>query len=95
MIKPMYTIFDRVSKTYWIPFCAHNDADAMRAIANAVNTPGDNDLFLHPEDFTIYKIALFNDQSNEPNVIEPIIPIDFIANCQSLMYDSSKKQEEK
>lgn len=84
MKKTIYTIFDHISQIYWIPFFAHNDQDAMRTIGNVVNTPGENDLYLHPSDFELYAIGTFNDQINEI-ILEPAIPITHVCRCDSLI----------
>lgn len=86
MKKPMYTITDRVSRTYWTPFAAHNDEDAKRAISNAVNQPSDNDIFLHPEDFDLYRIGIFDDSVENGNIFTPLHPIEFIVKLDSLVY---------
>ena len=92
MKKTIYTIYDHVSQTYWHPFFAHNHQDAMRAIGNAVNTPSDNDLYLHSADFDLYSIGTFNDQVNEI-IIETSIPIIHICRCDSLKNELTKNEE--
>lgn len=89
MQKPMYTILDRVSRTYWTPFCAHNDDDAKRCIGNAVNTPSDNDIFLHPEDFDLYKVGMFDDSAENGNIISTFQPIEFVIKLDSLVFRNS------
>ena len=94
MQKPMYTISDRVSRTFWTPFAAHNDDDAKRAISNAVNTPSDNDIFLHPEDFDLYKIGIFDDSVENGNIFTPFQPIEFIAKLDSLIHRTPSQDNE-
>jgi len=94
MKKILYTIADSVSRTYWQPFAAHNDADAKRAMTNAVNQPGDNDLYLHPEDFHLYRVGFFNDEFDNL-IIEPLIPIEMVCRLDSLMAHHTDKQEDK
>lgn len=84
MKKTIYTICDHVSQTYWHPFFAFNDQDAMRSIGNIVNTPSDNDLHLHPSDFELLSIGIFNDQVHE-TIIELTTPIIHICRCDTLV----------
>lgn len=84
MKKTIYTVFDSVTGIYWHPFFAVNDEEAKRSISNAVNTVADNDLFLHPEDFTLYSIGIFNDQRDEV-ILEASTPMNFICRCDSLL----------
>ena len=84
MKKTIYTIFDAVTGVYWHPFFAINDDDAKRSIGNAVNTVAENDLFLHPEDFTLYAIGIFCDQRDE-DILSITLPIRFLCRCDSLV----------
>lgn len=84
MKKMIYTVYDSVTEVYWHPFFAFNHEEAKRTIGNAVNAPADNDLSLHPEDFTLYCIGTFNDQVNEV-ILEPLIPVENICRCDQLI----------
>ena len=61
MKKTLYTIYDTVSKTCWVPFPAYNADDAMRSCGNIVNVPSDHDVHLHPSDFILQAVAFFDD----------------------------------
>lgn len=86
MKKAIYTIFDQVTQTYWYPFYAVNDQEAKRSISSAVNTPDQNDLYMHPSDFSLYAIGEF---SAEPQPDIPLIsafsPIKLVCHCQTLI----------
>ena len=92
MQKPMYTIFDRVSRTYWTPFCAHNDEDAKRCLSNVVNVPSENpnDIYLHPEDFDLFHIGTFDDSADSPSIIQSLCPIEFVTRLDSLVQSGEK-----
>lgn len=85
MQKPMYTILDRVSRTYWTRFCAHNHEDAKRCLSNVVNIPSENDIYLHPEDFDLYHIGTFDDSSDSPAIIQTLNPAEFVTRIDSLV----------
>jgi len=64
--------------TYSTPFFAINDEDAKRAFGTAVTTPGENDLFLHSEDFTLYRVGVFDDSPEEGEIIITEYPTCFL-----------------
>ena len=82
MKKTLYTIYDTVSQTFWIPFCAFNDRDAQRSVSNLVNQPSDTDVYLHPGDYMLESIAVFDD-SDFP-IISLIDPPKTICRLDSL-----------
>lgn len=58
----VYTIYDSKAKAYSLPFHAVNDAVATRMVGASVNDPGTT-LNKHPEDFVIYELARFDDET--------------------------------
>lgn len=64
----MYVIYDSKAQSYSIPFHAVNDAVAMRMVSAAVNDPG-TQLAQHPEDFILYEIARFDDETANVELI--------------------------
>ena len=84
MKKTIYTIFDSVTGVYWHPFFALNNDEANRSIGDIVNKPGENDLFMHPGDFTLYAIGTFCDQRDE-EILSVSLPMQFICRCDSLV----------
>lgn len=85
MKKVLYTIYDTVSQTCWVPFCAFNDRDAQRSASNLVNQPSDTDVFFHPADYMLQSIAIFND-SDHPTIV-PIDPPQTICRLDTLRDD--------
>lgn len=58
----VYSIYDSKAKAYSQPFHAVNDAVAMRMVSAAVNDPGTS-LNRHPEDYTVYELARFDEEN--------------------------------
>lgn len=55
----LYSIRDTISEIFNKPFCANNDASAIRAFANAMAENPDKD------DFNLYYLGEYYDQSGE------------------------------
>jgi len=61
MILPFFAVYDSKALTYSVPYTQHNADVAIRAFANAANTPG-NTINQHPEDFSLIEIGAFDDE---------------------------------
>lgn len=60
----IYSIFDDTAKAYMQPFFLHNHSLAVRAFTDQVNSENNNSpLALHPEQFTLYHVGEFDDQT--------------------------------
>ena len=59
----IYSIYDDTAKAYMQPFFLHNHALAVRAFTDQVNSENNNPLSIHPEQFTLYHVGEFNDQT--------------------------------
>lgn len=57
----IYTIFDRAAKAFVPPFYQKQDGEAIRSFEDAINLPG-HPMFTHPEDYTLYKLGVFDDE---------------------------------
>lgn len=66
----IYTILDAKAKSYAPPFLMHNDPMAIRAFSNYVNDPGSR-IGENPEDYNLYAIGYFDDQSADITPCEP------------------------
>lgn len=64
MKLPAYAVFDKKALSYNRPFFVHNDQVAKRIFVNEVANP-DSDLSHNPEDFILYRIGSYDDQSGE------------------------------
>lgn len=60
----LVSMFDKVAKTYYKPFTAHNLNDATRQLTLAASQP-DSMLRLHPHDYTAYQVGKWNPETGE------------------------------
>lgn len=60
MIMRCYSVYDRKTLAYGLPYFAPTDGAAVRTLSDAVNS-GDSNLSRHPQDFVLYFIGEFND----------------------------------
>jgi hypothetical protein len=67
----VYSIFDSAASAYTQPFFMHNDGLALRAFSDNVNAETPNNISCHPDQFTLFKIAEFDDSSGEIEKITP------------------------
>lgn len=65
MILNIYTIYDSAAKAYLRPFFLHNDAMAVRAFKTNVNDHVNSDIYKSPDQFTLFKIGTYNDETAE------------------------------
>lgn len=58
------TVRDRAADTFSRPFFAKSSGEAVRSFTDEVNRPADqNQLHAHPEDFDLYVLGLFEDDT--------------------------------
>lgn len=62
MIKQLVTVYDSKAETYNAPVAAIAIGEAIRAFADAVND-GQSPFNKHPEDYTLFHIGTFDDQT--------------------------------
>lgn len=56
MNKTKFCIYDKKAKYYQEPFDAFNNADALRAFENGINSENSN-LGANPEDYMLFKVG--------------------------------------
>jgi hypothetical protein len=66
----MYTIFDVASGAYMRPFFMPSDGQAKRAFKD-ISTDAEHEVGRHPEDYTLYKVGIFDDNSGEVMAFSP------------------------
>lgn len=66
----VYSIFDSAAKAYTQPFFMHNDGLAIRAFQDNVNSTEENNISKHPDQFTLFKIAEFDDAKGQITSID-------------------------
>lgn len=75
MIQKMYSVRDSKAQAFLQPFFSSADGAALRALSDAV-TDGKSQLSHHPEDYILYAVGSFDDNSGE---IIPLNPIKLLA----------------
>ena len=60
----IYSIFDKKSDVYSNPMFFKKDGEATRTFSDITNDPKTT-LYNHPEDYSLYMIGYFNDNSGE------------------------------
>lgn len=78
MLTNVYAVFDEKAKNFGAPFCTSNDNLAMRSFNDAAATPG-SVIHNHPEDFKLYQLGTFDDNSGKLTTLE--LP-EFISHAQ-------------
>ena len=63
MLKVMYSVYDKKSKTYAAPFCEVNDGTAIRAVQDLVASNSSHPFARHSEDFELVRVGSFNEQT--------------------------------
>lgn len=71
MISAMFAVFDQKAKAYMQPFFSQSAGTAARAFAVAVNDPTTM-LSKHPEDFSLWEIGVFDDDSAYIHALSPL-----------------------
>lgn len=64
MIFQVYSIFDMKLGSYARPFFVQNDAVAMRAFGDEVQS-SESQFGKHPEDYCLYRLCAFNMETGE------------------------------
>jgi hypothetical protein len=77
MIKVVCSVFDVKAVAYSNPFYSVNTAVAVRDFSHAVSDPNSG-LFNNPEDFSLYQVATFDDESG---LISPLVPPVFLSSA--------------
>jgi len=62
MILKMFSIYDRKAEVHQPPLYCHNIGHAMRVFQDVFRTP-DSVLSRYPEDFQVFEVGTFDDQS--------------------------------
>lgn len=81
----IYAIMDNKMSAFMTPFFSHNDQTAQRSLKIAVTTEG-SPMSAAPEDFDLYKIGVFCDESG---LIEPDPTPVFVVRAAHLKEKSS------
>lgn len=63
MLKTLYSVYDKKSKTFAAPFVEINDGTAIRAIQDLIASNQSHPFARHGEDFELVRVGSFNEQS--------------------------------
>ena len=66
----VYSIYDAAASAFAQPFFMHNDGLAIRAFQDNVNTKEDNHISKHPDQFTLFKLAEYEDSTGKFEPLE-------------------------
>lgn len=74
MMMRCYTVFDRKTLSYHLPYYAVNDSAAVRTLSDAVSDV--NSLYgRHPNDFVLYCCGTFDDQKGAMEPSSPLLHV--------------------
>lgn len=90
----LFTVYDMVAERYMKPFWGTNIASAIRGFSDAC-LDKDSPFFDHLEDYALYNIAQFNEETGE---VTPIVPFkvasgnSFVPSAQLELEDQIRSQ---
>lgn len=78
MLKTLYSVYDKKSKTYAAPFIEVNDGTAIRAIQDLIASNQSHPFARHSEDFSLERLGSFNEFSGDigPDPVGEVIQLD-------------------
>lgn len=68
MQLPVFSVYDSKALTFSHPHVQPNSDVAVRAFAQAANSPG-NAISDHPDDYSLFQVGIFDD---ETGIISPV-----------------------
>lgn len=72
----VFAVYDNVAKAYATPFYMQNKGMAIRAFADNINATEENQLSKHPENFSLYQVATWDDQKGLVTPVErPVLVV--------------------
>ena len=88
MLLHAYALYDVKSETYGLPFFAVNDAIAVRTSYDGY-LMADSTVSRHPEDFTLYRLGLYDDCRGVITGAERIHIVDMVSLISKEVADES------
>lgn len=76
MLIKIFTVFDQKAEAYKEPFYQPQTGQGVRIFADCINKQ-DHPFNLHPEDYTLFEIGLYDEESGE---IAPHSPLKSLGN---------------
>jgi len=66
----IFSLFDAAASAFSAPFFMQNDGLAIRAFQDNVNAKEENNISLHPEQFTLFKLAEWDDKTGKFELLD-------------------------
>lgn len=67
-MKLLFTVFDKKSGHYVVPFVSDSHGTAERDFRTAINNPDSGNLNKYPEDFALYYYGIFDETTGAVDV---------------------------
>lgn len=87
----IYSIYDRKAQAFNTPMFMQNDPVAIRSVQNALRTP-DHQFGFSPEDYVLYCIGYYNEQTGVIEAIEPTAIADVLSIHKDMLKAINKPQ---
>ena len=71
MLQKIFCVYDNKSKAYLNPWFLPNAEMAKRSFADSVNASDRNPISLHPEDYVLYEVGVFDSDSGIIQHVDP------------------------
>jgi hypothetical protein len=93
MMQKVFSVLDTKLATFGRPWFHMTDASAIREFSDAVNDGSNvqNQWYRHPEDFSLYCVGSFDDQSGE---LIPCLPLSLVTASAVFRYTPSSGERE-
>lgn len=88
----VYALFDRKLRQYQPQLVLErNDYGVQRGMADGIKASRESMLSMHPDDFDLYQVGVFDDESG---VISPVVPPRMVVNLLELVAVTPSLQKE-
>lgn len=64
-VMKMVTVYDQVAMAHSTPKFFRSHGEAVRSLADAVNGSDDNAIKLHPEDYVMFDVGEYNEETGD------------------------------
>lgn len=91
----IYAVHDNKVKAYGTPFFQITDGQAIRAFQDNVNSTTESQITKHPEDFTLFKLGEYDDQTGIINHPSSDIKILTLGNGKTYQQKAEQIDESK
>jgi len=78
----VYSLFDRKLRQYGQLVLERNDYGVQRGLGDGIKAQGESLLAKHPEDFDLYQVAEFDDESG---VVTALVPPRFVSSVSDVV----------